>query len=66
MVVGGGEMKELITGKYGREEIWDALRILDDSLDCGYIDISDWPDEVEIEVVKEALRLFKNKYKFNQ
>lgn len=59
-------MKEKIVEKYSREEIWDALRILEESLDLDYIDISSIPDEVEIEVVKEALRLFKNKYKFNQ
>ena len=58
-------MKENILEKYRREELWAAIGILEDGLDIGCIDISTIPDKVELDVVKEALRLFKNKYKFN-
>lgn len=59
-------MKENILEKYSMEEIWNAIGILEDGLDIGCIDISNIPDKVEMAVVKESLRLFKNKYKFNQ
>ena len=59
-------MQENIVEKHGREYVWDAIRILEDGLSIGCIDISIIPDRIEMDVVKEALRLFKNKYKFNQ
>lgn len=42
-----------------REDIVDALRRIESQLENDYLDISDWPDEVELHIVREAIAEYK-------
>lgn len=48
--------------RYNSFDIEDAIRRLEYQLDHDYVDVSSWPDEIEIAILEEALKLFKEKH----
>ena len=45
-----------------REAIVDALNRIEGMLENDYVDISGWPDEIELHIVREAIAEYKAKY----
>lgn len=41
------------------EDIKDALNRIDSQLESGYLDISDWPDEAEMNIVRDAITEYR-------
>ena len=48
--------------QYSQNEICEALEYIDKQLEDDYLDISNWPDRVELDIVRVAIELFKEKY----
>lgn len=42
-----------------REDILDALTHLEYQLEQDYVDINGWPDEVELFIVREAIKEYR-------
>ena len=48
--------------QYNSFDVEDAVRRLEYQLDHEYVDISGYQDEIEVSILKEALKMFTEKY----